>query len=297
MERSQSCSSFETSTNKTSASLIRNVLEFTTIQQCNSQEHLSNSAPCQSPTDFSNASISLRRKTFQRQRSATFSDDTDYAGDLEEDDDDDEVMSSLSNAKLPATHPRHRLNYQPTLPSQPEIGFKAHLPEQPLTQFSASASSLNHPHTHPNHHHHHHQMHHQQQQVHFQRFSASTLVRDNSIHSDSSRYSSVDSLLEARKPDPEAILINLGFGPAGTDNILSRIPRRFLKPSKVKGNDTEAFVKRLQLATNLADHSALGYRGLTGNPDIPPSFIVAKIMQRFEVNERKKSMGSIEQTM
>jgi len=41
------------------------------------------------------------------------------------------------------------------------------------------------------------------------RFS-SLLLRDSSIsmQSDSSRYSSVDSLLESRKPDPEAILIN-----------------------------------------------------------------------------------------
>lgn len=120
------------------------------------------------------------------------------------------------------------------------------------------------------------------------------LIRDNSVHSDSSHYSSVDSLLESRKPDPEAILINLGFGPVESEDILSRIPKRFLKPSQVRGVDTEAFVKRLQLASHLHENSVLGYRGLTGNPDIPPSSIVAKIMQRFEVNERKKSLGSIE---
>ncbi|KAH8416139.1 hypothetical protein KR222_009313 [Zaprionus bogoriensis] len=131
------------------------------------------------------------------------------------------------------------------------------------------------------------------------RFS-SLLLRDSSMsmHSDSSRYSSVDSLLESRKPDPEAILINLGFGPVGTEDMLSRIPRRFLKPSKVPGIDTEAFVKRLQLASSLADSSALGYRGLTSSSDQPPSSIVAKIMQRFEVNnQRKKSMGNIEHTI
>ncbi|KAL9913421.1 ki-ras-induced actin-interacting protein-IP3R-interacting domain olf186-M [Glossina fuscipes fuscipes] len=120
------------------------------------------------------------------------------------------------------------------------------------------------------------------------------LKRDASVQSDSSRYSSVDSLLEARKPDPEAILINLGFGPLGSEDILSRIPKRFLKPSQVKGIDTNAFIKRLQLANSIGDHSVLGYRGLTGNPDIPPSHIVAKIMQRFEVNERKKSLTSME---
>ncbi|XP_023179621.2 uncharacterized protein LOC111605371 [Drosophila hydei] len=131
------------------------------------------------------------------------------------------------------------------------------------------------------------------------RFS-SLLLRDSSVsmQSDSSRYSSVDSLLESRKPDPEAILINLGFGPIGTEDMLARIPKRFLKPSKVPGIDTEAFVKRLQLASSLADSSALGYRGLTYSSDQPPSSIVAKIMQRFEVNnQRKQSMGNIEHTI
>lgn len=119
--------------------------------------------------------------------------------------------------------------------------------------------------------------------------------RGESMYStDSSRYSSVDSLLESRKPDPEAILINLGFGPIDSEDILSRIPKRFLKPSQVRGIDTDAFIKRLQLASTIADHSVLGYRGLTGNPDVPPSHIVAKIMQRFEVNERKKSLSSME---
>lgn len=137
------------------------------------------------------------------------------------------------------------------------------------------------------------------QSVRQHRFST-LLLRDSSIsmQSDSSRYSSVDSLLESRKPDPEAILINLGFGPVGTDDMLSRIPKRFLKPSKVPGIDTEAFVKRLQLASSLADSSALGYRGLISSSDQPPSSIVAKIMQRFEVNnQRKKSMGNIEHTI
>lgn len=56
----------------------------------------------------------------------------------------------------------------------------------------------------------------------------SVLLRDSSLHSDSSHCSSVDSLLEARKPDPEAILINLGFGPVETENVLDRIPKRFV---------------------------------------------------------------------
>lgn len=49
----------------------------------------------------------------------------------------------------------------------------------------------------------------------------------NIFQSDSSHCSSVESLLEARKPDAEAILINLGFGPAnGSDDVVSKIPRR-----------------------------------------------------------------------
>lgn len=47
------------------------------------------------------------------------------------------------------------------------------------------------------------------------------------IQSDSSHCSSVESLLEARKPDAEAILLNLGFGPVkGADDVVSKIPRR-----------------------------------------------------------------------
>ncbi|GAB0094656.1 hypothetical protein DMENIID0001_099780 [Sergentomyia squamirostris] len=115
-----------------------------------------------------------------------------------------------------------------------------------------------------------------------------TLLHDMSIQSDSSRCSSVESLLEARKPDAETILINLGFGPVQSEDILSRIPKRFLKPSQVRGIDTDAFLKHQQLANHLHEHSVLGYRGLVGNPHTPPSLIVAKIMERFQVNERQR---------
>lgn len=61
------------------------------------------------------------------------------------------------------------------------------------------------------------------------------ITRDLSIQSDngSSRCSSIESMLELRKPDPEAVLIGLGFGPSNTSSSLSRIPQRFLGPSKV----------------------------------------------------------------
>lgn len=113
------------------------------------------------------------------------------------------------------------------------------------------------------------------------------LMKDNSLQSDSSRCSSVESLLNARKPDPERILLNLGFGPAPhSTDVLSKIPKRFLKPSQVRGVDTEAFLRQQQLSMHIHENSVLGYRGLVGNPHIPPSMIVAKIMERFQENER-----------
>ncbi|XP_019879277.1 protein ITPRID2 [Aethina tumida] len=61
------------------------------------------------------------------------------------------------------------------------------------------------------------------------------LLRDISLQSDdaSSHCSSVESVLELRKPDPEAVLLGLGFGPSKNTNIASRIPQRFLQPSKL----------------------------------------------------------------
>lgn len=54
----------------------------------------------------------------------------------------------------------------------------------------------------------------------------SVLRKESSFHSDSSHCSSVESLLDARKPDPEAILRHLGFGPVQQEDLLSRIPKR-----------------------------------------------------------------------
>jgi hypothetical protein len=120
------------------------------------------------------------------------------------------------------------------------------------------------------------------------------LLRDGSFQSDSSHCSSVESLLEARKPDAEAILVNLGFGPVqGSDDVLSKIPKRFLKPSQVRGVDTESFLKNQQLSMNIHENSVLGYRGLLGNPHLPPSDIVRAIMNRFSQNEIQR-MASME---
>ncbi|EDW77179.1 uncharacterized protein Dwil_GK22233 [Drosophila willistoni] len=209
-----------------------------------------------------------------------------YAGDVEEEDEEELDASEMENA---FTHAR----CAHVLPQQSQnviLALQRHISRRCLRHeesFDSCRSSSTAPELSP-------------QALRQHRFS-SLLLRDSStsVQSDSSRYSSVDSLLESRKPDPEAILINLGFGPAvGSEDMLSRIPKRFLKPSQVPGIDTEAFVKRLTVASSLADSSVLGYRGLTGNPDQPPSSIVAKIMERFEVNnQRKQSMGSIGQTI
>lgn len=54
------------------------------------------------------------------------------------------------------------------------------------------------------------------------------LHRDSSLQSDSSRCSSVESLLDARRPDSEAILRHLGFGPVQQEDLLSKIPKRYV---------------------------------------------------------------------
>ncbi|CRL03276.1 CLUMA_CG016443, isoform B [Clunio marinus] len=122
------------------------------------------------------------------------------------------------------------------------------------------------------------------------------LLRDSSFQSDSSHCSSVESLLEARRPDAEAILVNLGFGPVhGNDDVLSKIPKRFLKPSQVRGVDTDTFLRNQHLSNHIHEHSVLGYRGLLGDSHVP-SNIVKAIIERFSANEirRMSSMESID---
>ncbi|CAO1318729.1 unnamed protein product [Diamesa hyperborea] len=131
---------------------------------------------------------------------------------------------------------------------------------------------------------------HQSPQIHHK----NPLLRDSSFQSDSSHCSSVESLLEARRPDAETILINLGFGPVqGTeDHILSKIPKRFLKPSQVKGVDTDMFLRNQHLAMHVHESSVLGYRGLLGNPHLAPGHVVASIMERFSLNELNRMQSS-----
>ncbi|CAG9858706.1 unnamed protein product, partial [Phyllotreta striolata] len=66
--------------------------------------------------------------------------------------------------------------------------------------------------------------------------SAKSLSRDYSFQSDdgtNSVCSSVESFLEMRRPDPEEMLMELGFGPSKDNERINRIPSRFLHPSKV----------------------------------------------------------------
>ncbi|CAK1586144.1 unnamed protein product [Parnassius mnemosyne] len=107
------------------------------------------------------------------------------------------------------------------------------------------------------------------------------LLRDQSLQSDASgsSSSSVLNVLGARKVDAESVLLALGFGPSEKQQKLQRIPDRFLVPSKLKGISTEKFIKDEQLSMRMHDCGIFGYRGLTGNPHVPPSTIVAKIME------------------
>lgn len=109
------------------------------------------------------------------------------------------------------------------------------------------------------------------------------LFRDHSLQSDASGSSgsSVLNVLGARKVDAESMLLALGFGPSEKQQKLQRIPDRFLTPSKLKGISTEEFIKNEHHSMRMHDCGVFGYRGLTGNPHVPPSTIVAKIMDRI----------------
>ncbi|XP_044734043.1 protein ITPRID1 [Chrysoperla carnea] len=72
------------------------------------------------------------------------------------------------------------------------------------------------------------------------------LSRDASFQSDDacSHCSSVESVLEFRRPDPEEVLIGLGFGPSYEEDETARIPKRFLHPSKLAGINVEPFLQK-----------------------------------------------------
>ncbi|XP_066992146.2 uncharacterized protein olf186-M isoform X2 [Anabrus simplex] len=118
---------------------------------------------------------------------------------------------------------------------------------------------------------------------------AKSLAREPSVQSDNSHGSSVESYLESRKPDPEEVLMSLGFGGHGStlDSEVSRIPRRFLQPSKVKGVAIEDFLRYQQDLIETFETGFSGYHGLTGSSDSIPSVIVAKIMEKLREHERE----------
>ncbi|XP_065573054.1 uncharacterized protein LOC136035293 [Artemia franciscana] len=111
------------------------------------------------------------------------------------------------------------------------------------------------------------------------------LTRNSSFNSDASR-SSVEIMLELREPDPEELLLDLGFG--GPPNLVSRLPPRFLKPSKLKGIDLKSFIEREEEAQQTADIGSLGYRGLSGPSNRRHSIIVNKMLDCLK-EERRNS--------
>lgn len=115
------------------------------------------------------------------------------------------------------------------------------------------------------------------------------LARDASFQSDSSHCSSVESLLELRRADPTAILLDLGFGGCTAcpqeNGPLSRIPKRFLQPSSLKGIAIDDFVKQQQQTSESFDSVSLGYRGLTGKTSVTAYIIT------FGVHTREKLWG------
>ncbi|KAG8274137.1 hypothetical protein J6590_004153 [Homalodisca vitripennis] len=77
-----------------------------------------------------------------------------------------------------------------------------------------------------------------------------------------SHCSSVESLLEARKPDPEEVLLSLGFG--GNNSTECRIPQRFLRPSQLRGVAIDDFLRHQQEMVTNFETGFCGYRGLSG---------------------------------
>ncbi|XP_065211915.1 uncharacterized protein olf186-M isoform X4 [Planococcus citri] len=104
-----------------------------------------------------------------------------------------------------------------------------------------------------------------------------------------SHCSSVDSLLEARKPDPEEVLLSLGFGGTASSSYLEtgRIPKRFLQQSQLKGVDIEDFIRQQQDLIYTFESGYYGYRGLAGPSHSNPSVIVAKILEKLREHERE----------
>ncbi|XP_075225437.1 ki-ras-induced actin-interacting protein-IP3R-interacting domain olf186-M isoform X2 [Lycorma delicatula] len=107
-----------------------------------------------------------------------------------------------------------------------------------------------------------------------------------------SHCSSVESLLEARRADPEEVLLGLGFGGPTYAADTGRIPARFLQPSRLKGVAIDDFLRHQQDLVHNFETGFCGYRGLTGPSHTIPSVIVAKIMEKLREHERESSVAS-----
>lgn len=116
----------------------------------------------------------------------------------------------------------------------------------------------------------------------------------SSIASEDSQVSntSVDSVLQSRAADPEAVLQNLGF--AGSE-ALAKIPVRFLQqPSKAKGISVDLFKKQQDELVGRFESGFFGYRGLQGSLHRRPSQLVEKILkalQEKELNRKGSAMS------
>ncbi|XP_075532536.1 ki-ras-induced actin-interacting protein-IP3R-interacting domain olf186-M isoform X1 [Dermacentor variabilis] len=122
------------------------------------------------------------------------------------------------------------------------------------------------------------------------RSKQSSFNSETSGFSTISSMSSVESLLEARREDPEELLLALGFGgPVRDENPVSRIPERFLAhPSQARGVDMRRFVTHQE---------QLSQRHEAGLPapvhqSSPPSAISSKIIEAMEQNQKTRSFSA-----
>ncbi|CAN8024003.1 unnamed protein product [Ixodes persulcatus] len=120
------------------------------------------------------------------------------------------------------------------------------------------------------------------------RSKQSSFNSETSGFSTISSMSSVESLLEARREDPEELLLALGFGGQEADPV-ARIPERFLvQPSQARGVDLRRLV---------CHQETLSQRHDTGIPapmhsGTPPSAIASKIMEAMEQNQKSRSFAA-----
>lgn len=123
-------------------------------------------------------------------------------------------------------------------------------------------------------------------------FNCSNIVRAPSEAG--SQTSSFDSkLLNDRKPDPEEILLGLGFG-GGVESTAygeyGRVPKRFLQPSQLKGVSVEEYIKHQQELIHMYESGLWGYRGLTGRLYIG---LLSYLLSSFLLNFFEKKINQI----